>query len=163
MPPAEPLDFTEFVHATGDRMMRTAYLLCGEQHAAEDLVQSTYATAYAKWRLVRRADHPTAYLLTMLTRTYLSQRRRRQSTEVVVEDVGDRPTESDPSTRAALMEGLGRLSPADRAVLVLRHWEDRSVAETAALLGITESACKTRNSRALERLRAALTESKDLT
>lgn len=148
-------DFTALVHAQGNQLLRMATLLCGDRHQAEDLVQTTLAKAYSKWRLVEKADNPVAYLRTMLTRTFLSDRRRRSSHEVPVDTVGDRPSSAaDPTDRMALLDALRQLSPADRAILVLRHWEDRSVAETAHQLGISESACRTRSFRALDRLRA---------
>lgn len=151
---AEVDDFTAFVRATATPLLRTATLLCGDQHRAQDLVQSTYAKVFAKWARVQRAEQPVAYTRTVLTRTFLSERRRRSSTELPVETVGDRPSEGhDPSTRLALLDALALLTPSDRVVLVLRHWEDRSVAETADILGISENACRTRTSRALDRLR----------
>lgn len=158
----DAVDFTELVHLTGRRMHRTAYLLTGDRHAAEDLVQSAYATAYAKWRRVSRTDDPAAYTLRILTRQFLSERRLRRSGEVVTDRVEDRATlDAEPTDRIALLAALAGLSPQDRAVLVLRHWEDRSVAETARLLGISEVACRTRTVRALDRLRAVLPDLED--
>lgn len=146
--------FEEFVHATGRRMLRTALLLCGDHQMAEDLTQTTYAKVFARWRLVRRADNPVAYTRTILTRTYISERRRRQSSEIPVASVADRASDApDVALRMALFQALGELSASDRVVLVLRYWEDQSVAHTAAELGISESACRTRTSRALARLR----------
>lgn len=158
----DAVDFTDLVHHTGRRMHRTAYLLTGDPHAAEDLVQAAYATAFRKWRLVSRADDPAAYTLRILTRQFLSERRLRRSTEVVTDRVADVGSPAgEPTDRLVLLDGLARLSPRDRAVLVLRHWEDRSVAETAALLGISEVACRTRTARALARLRAVLPDLED--
>lgn len=146
--------FEEFVHATGDRMLRTAVLLCGDRHQAEDLVQSAYATAFARWKLVSRADNPVAYTRQILTRTFLSEKRRKRVAEIPLEYGGDRAAPGpDPTRRLALLAALAGLPRMDRAVLVLRYWEDLTVAETADQLGITESACRTRSSRALARLR----------
>lgn len=118
-------------------------------------MQTTLAKAYSKWRLVEKADNQVAYLRTMLTRTFLSERRRRSSQEVPVDTIGDGSAPgTDPTERVALLDALRQLSPADRAILVLRHWEDHSVADTAAQLGISETACRTRTFRALDRLRA---------
>lgn len=147
-------DFDEFVHATGHRMLRTALLLCGDHQLAEDLTQTTYAKVFARWRLVCRAENPVAYTRTILTRTYLSERRLRRSGEIPVESVVETTSAAaDVPLRMALLDALGELSASDRAVLVLRYWEDRSVADTAAELGISESACRTRTSRALAKLR----------
>jgi RNA polymerase sigma-70 factor (sigma-E family) len=152
-----PASFEEFVLATGDRMHRSALLLCGDHHLAEDLTQTTYAKVYAAWSTVSAADSPTAYTRTVLLRTFLSHRRLRRSSERPVgelpETAGDEP---DPGLRLDLLAALRRLSPSDRAVLVLRYWEDLSVAHTAHLLGIRESSCRARASRALARLRTHL-------
>ncbi len=146
--------FDEFVHATGHRMMRTAVLLCGDHQLAEDLTQTTYAKVFARWRLVSRAENPVAYTRTILTRTYLSERRLRRSGEIPVESVVETASDAtDVPLRLSLLAALGELSASDRAVLVLRYWEDQSVAATAAELGISQSACRTRASRALAKLR----------
>ena len=76
-----PGTFEELVLATGDRMLRTAVLLTGDRHAAEDLVQGAYAQAFARWKLVARAENPTAYTRAILTRLYLSDRRRKRVRE----------------------------------------------------------------------------------
>lgn len=144
--------FEEFVLATGATMMRTAVLLTGDRHRAEDLVQSAYATAFARWRLVSRTDNPRAYVRTILTRIYLSEQRRKRVREVALEH--DAPGRAaDPDLHVSLLAALATLPPLDRAVVVLRYWEDLTVAQTAHQLGITESACRTRSSRALARLR----------
>jgi RNA polymerase sigma-70 factor (sigma-E family) len=155
-----PASFEEFVLATGDRMHRAALLLCGDHHLAEDLTQATYAKVYAAWSTVSAADSPTAYTRTVLLRTFLSHRRLRRSSERPVgelpETAGLAADEPDPGLRLDLLAALRRLSPSDRAVLVLRYWEDLSVAHTAHLLGIRESTCRARASRALARLRTHL-------
>ncbi|WP_235547879.1 MULTISPECIES: SigE family RNA polymerase sigma factor [unclassified Nocardioides] len=146
--------FEEFVVATGDRMLRTAVLLTGDRHAAEDLVQSAYAQAFARWRLVARADNPTAYTRAILTRLFLSDRRRKRVRELPLLAGADAPaTTTDPALRLSLVEALATLPPTDRAVLVLRYFHDLPVAEVADQVGLSESACRTRASRALARLR----------
>ena len=149
-----PATFEELVHATGDRMLRTAILLTGERQAAEDLVQSAYAQAFVRWRLVSRADNPAAYTRAILTRLFLSDRRRKRVPELpLLEGVDASAAQADPALRMSLLEALGTLPPLDRAVLVLRYFHDLSVAEVAAQTGLSESACRTRASRALARLR----------
>ena len=169
LPPeaAHPSDaFEEFVLATGDRIHRAALLLCGDHHLAEDLTQTTYAKVYAAWPTVSAADSPLAYTRTVLLRTFLSHRRLRSSSERPVDQVPEATSSvSDPGTRLDLLAALGQLAPPDRAVLVLRYWEDLSVARTAELLGIRETTCRTRAARALGRLRTLmpdLTETEDL-
>ena len=75
----DDVEFADFVHATGTQLFRTALLLCGDHHLAEDLTQTTYAKVFAKWPKVRRADSPAAYARTMLLNTFLSHRRLRRS------------------------------------------------------------------------------------
>jgi len=149
-----PATFEELVHATGDRMLRTAMLLTGDRQAAEDLVQSAYAQAFARWRLVSRADNPAAYTRMILTRLFLSDRRRKRVPELPLLDGADALAPlGDPTLRVSLLEALGTLSPLDRAVLVLRYFHDLPVAEVATQTGLTASACRTRASRALAQLR----------
>ncbi len=149
--------FEEFVTATADRVHRSALLLCGDHHLAEDLTQTTYAKVYANWGRVSAADSPLAYTRTILTRTFLSYRRLRRSTERPVDVVPDLPSSGpDLEMRVDLLAALRRLAPSDRAVLVLRYWEDLSVAAAAEVLGIRESACRNRAARALSRLRILL-------
>ena len=149
-----PESFEELVAATGDRMLRTAVLLTGDRHAAEDLVQSTYAQVFARWRLVSRAENPAAYTRTILTRLFLSDRRRKRVRELPLLDGADGPAPpGDPTLRLSLVEALVTLPPLDRAVLVLRYFHDLPVDEVAAQTGLSSSACRTRASRALARLR----------
>jgi RNA polymerase sigma-70 factor (sigma-E family) len=161
----DPLDFECFVQATGNQTFRTALLLCGDWHLAEDLTQTTYAKLFARWPRVRAADSPPAYARTVLLNTYLSHRRLRRSSEHPVADVPDgtdvrggwsSSAAVDPSTRVALLDALRALSRTDRAVLVLRFWEDRSVSQTGRDLGISDGAVRTRTIRAIGRLRALL-------
>ena len=147
---ADETTFESFVAATGNQTFRTALLLCGDWHLAEDLTQTT-------WPKVRRADNPHAYLRTVLVNTYLSHRRLRRSSETPSATLPDRALPgTDPSTRMALLDGLRSLPHTDRAVLVLRYWEDRSVAQTAQDLGLSEGAVRTRTTRAAQRLRDVL-------
>jgi len=146
--------FEEFVAGTADRMTRVARLLTGDQHAAQDLVQATYAQVFARWRQVRRADHPAAYTRTILTRIFLSQQRRRRVSEVRWEGEVDAPASPvDSALRLSLLDALATLSATDRTVLVLRYFQDVPVADVARQLGMSEGACRTRASRALARLR----------
>lgn len=152
-------EFTEFVRATAPRLHRAALLLTGDHHLTDDLTQATYAKVYASWRRVSRADDPLAYARRTLLNTYLSHRRLRRNTELPADPtlMPEHPgTEDDPAARVDLLDALATLPPRDRALLVLRYWEDRSVADAAHDLGITEAAVRTRSSRALQRLRPLL-------
>jgi RNA polymerase sigma-70 factor (sigma-E family) len=149
--------FEEFVQATGDRIYRSALVLCGNHHLAEDLTQTTFAKVYAAWSRVSAADSPLAYTRTVLLRTFLAQRRLRRVAEYPVEVLPEKSARGpDVDSRLALVAAMRRLTPQDRAVLTLRYWEDLSVAETADLLGIRQSTCRSRTSRALARLRNLL-------
>lgn len=156
-------DFAAFVHATAPQLYRTALLLTGDHHLAEDLTQATYARVFASWRRVQRAGNPVGYTRTTLVNTFLSHRRLRRSRERpaatadVSETLANRPdgpgSNVDADTRVDLLAALSELSPTDRAVLVARYWEDRSVAQTARDLELTESVVRARAKRALDRLR----------
>lgn len=157
--PLGSLDFESFVRSTGNQTFRTALLLCGDWHLAEDLTQTTYAKLFARWASVEAVDSPVPYTRTVLVNTYLSHRRLRRSAESPVPDAADRSPAAhtgDPSTRMALLEALRALSRTDRAVLVLRFWEDRSVSQTGRDLGISDGAVRARTTRATARLRSLL-------
>lgn len=150
-------EFAEFMAARSKQLFRSAYLLTTSQQAAEDLLQTALVKAYASWSRVRRADDPAAYVHGILIKSFLSDRRRRSSSELPVADPADRTsTDRDPTDRLALMAALADLSVTDRAVVVLRFWGDRSVAQTAHDLGLTEAAVKNRCLRALRELRTLL-------
>lgn len=153
-------DFEGFVAARAGQLYRSAYLLTTSRHAAEDLVQTTLTKAYAAWPRVQRADDPVAYVHGVLLKAFLSDRRRRSSSELAVA----RPREhaapdGDPTERIALMAALRQLAPLDRAVVVLRFWEDRTVADTAHRLGLSPAAVKNRSLRSLRVLRELLSDS----
>lgn len=162
MRPAQTVEYLEFARNRTGPLFRSACLLTGgDTHLAEDLVQETLGRMYVVWGRRRAGlDNPAAYAQTVLVRTFLTHRRRRSS--------GERPTPEPPEPphpwqagddaplRLTLLAALLRLSPQDRAVLVLRYWEDRSTEETAAVLGATPGAIRTRAFRALDRLRAEL-------
>ncbi len=152
-------EFAEFVTARSSQLYRSAYLLTASAHAAEDLLQTALAKTYAAWGRVRAADDPVAYVHGVLIKSFLSERRRRSSTELPVAEAFDRPAVcADPTERVALMAALSQLAPLDRAVVVLRFWEDRSVSQTAADLDLSEAAVKNRSLRALRTLRGLLAE-----
>lgn len=147
-------DFEEFARARIPQLYRTAWLLTGDRHHAEDLVQDTLANMLKTWH---RIDNPSAYARAALARTFISQRRRRSWSERPTAEVPERAERvGDPELRLSLQSALAELAPLDRAVLVLRFFEDRSVEQVALDLGKNASAITTRTSRALDRLRAVL-------
>jgi RNA polymerase sigma-70 factor (sigma-E family) len=147
-----------FMQAVSPRLFRAALLVCGDWHLAEDLVQTTLGKAFVSWGRVRKADSPHAYVRTILMRTYLSHVRLHRTYETPVGELPEQPaaTTPDPALRLALAQALARLSPQDRAVVVLRYWEDRSVAQTAAELGLSAGNVRIRSMRALSTLRTSL-------
>lgn len=154
-------EFTEFATAVTPRLFRSALLLCGDWQRAEDLVQTTLAKLYVSWGKVHRADSPQAYAHGTLTKTFLSHQRVRRNSETPTDTMSEGfAAASDPALRLDLLAALRLLDQMDRTIVVLRYWEDRSVAETAAQVGLTESAVRTRSSRALAKLRDTLAPSK---
>ncbi|MGW3322435.1 SigE family RNA polymerase sigma factor [Streptomyces virginiae] len=143
--------FREFAAGRSGHLYRSACLLVGgDTHLAEDLVQETLGRMYLRWGRISRVDNPAAYAQTVLVRVFLTHQRRRRS-------AGERPVGELPDAVApTLLEAMGRLAPKDRAVLVLRYWEDRSVEETADAMNTGSAAIRTRTSRALARLREQL-------
>ncbi|MFB7457381.1 SigE family RNA polymerase sigma factor [Streptomyces sp. NPDC056188] len=156
--------YQEFAVTRAGHLYRSACLLTGgDTHLAEDLVQETLGRIYLRWGRISRADNPAAYAQTVLTRVFLAHRRRhssrRERATDVLPEVPEPRTGGDAPLRLTLLEALGQLSPKDRAVVVLRYWEDRSVEETATALNTSSAAVRTRCVRALARLRVLLGDS----
>lgn len=156
-------EFEEFAQARAAQLYRSAWLLCGSHHEAEDLVQETLAKVYRRWqRPFGRIDNPAAFAQTTLTRTFIDSRRRRKSGERAYAEVPEPPV-ADPATgtddRLALLDALAALSPADRAVLVLRYFEDLSIDDVAQRMGVSPGAVRSRSTRALERVRGLVDDS----
>ncbi|MEV5957385.1 SigE family RNA polymerase sigma factor [Streptomyces sp. NPDC051987] len=153
-------DYAEFAAARAGHLYRSACLLtAGDTYLAEDLVQEALGRIYVRWGRVSRAENPAGYAQTVLTRTFLAHRRRFSSRERARDSFPELvDTGGDPSLRLTLLDALARLPAKDRAVVVLRYWEDRSVHETAGALNMSSAAVRTRCVRALTRLRELLGE-----
>jgi len=149
--------FRQLAAARSTALLRLAVGLTQDRHLAEDLLQSTLTKAFVHWRRVRQADDPDAYLKRILVTTYLSQVRRRRVREVLTFTVHD-PAPELPTygvvDRATLLPALRKLGPKQRAVIVLRYYEDRSDADIAALLGCSQATVRSQAMRALATLRA---------
>ena len=143
-------DFEEFVLSRRGALLRTAYLLTGNPHDAEDLVQTALIKVVPKWRRIQ--DNPEPYVRKVLARESVSRWRARRWREVTTDTVPE-TTHHDSTERIALLEDLGRLSPRQRAVIVLRYLDDLTEADTAAVLGISVGAVKSYARDALARLR----------
>jgi RNA polymerase sigma-70 factor (sigma-E family) len=154
-------EFTEFVAAQRPGLVRTARLLtAGDQASAEDIVQTTLTRLYVRWGRVRRTGNPVGYARTTLTHCFIDEsrrahRRRESLTDAPARDDG-RADSPDHELRAHVLTALRDLAPRQRAVVVLRHWLDQDVQETARILGCSVGTVKSQNARALAHLRAAL-------
>ncbi|MFI9269583.1 SigE family RNA polymerase sigma factor [Kitasatospora sp. NPDC052896] len=168
----EALSFEEFASSRARRLFQVAYLMCGDWHQAQDLVQTTLAKLFAVWGRLQREDRVLeidAYARKALLRTYLSHRRLRRSGELVVETVPDRLSGDDgdghergTELRLTLVAALRVLPPRNRAAVVLRYLEDYSIEAVAETLGCSASAVKSLNTRSLARLRELLGEDREL-
>jgi RNA polymerase sigma-70 factor (sigma-E family) len=151
------VEFEELVAARGRALLRFAVLLCGDPHRGEDLVQSVLAKAYRRWSRVARADHPEAYLKAMLVNEHLTWWRRRSSRELPAAapqvNLPVLDTADDHASRDAAWALLGRLPRRQRAVLVLRYYEDLSDDQIAVALGCAVGSVRATASRALAALR----------
>ncbi|GAA4720211.1 SigE family RNA polymerase sigma factor [Nocardioides conyzicola] len=147
-----PDSFEEYVAARRGALLRTAYLLTGSHEDAEDLVQVALIKAVPHWR--RIADHPEPYVRKVLARESISRWRRRRWREVPTDQVPETSVEGPAADRVELQRALGRLAPRQRAVIVLRYYEDLTEAETARVLGISVGTVKSQARDALVRLRA---------
>jgi RNA polymerase sigma-70 factor (ECF subfamily) len=157
--------FRDFVAARSAALLRIAYLVSGDVHLAEDLLQTTLARTYLAWRRLDGLDSLEAYSRRVLLNTATSWWRRRWRGERATLDVPERPV-SDQAERVVERDAVWRLLrtlPArQRAVLVLRYYEDLSEAEIAAQLGLSTGTVKSHASRALAALRTQLAEEPDL-
>lgn len=141
------------------RLVRTAYAVAGDVGVAEDAVQTAFAKAYRSWRRISRLDAPEAYLRRMVVNEVLSDRRRaRTRHEVSRPEPPDRPAvESDDLfTRDEVWRAIAALPPRQRAVLVLRYYEDLSEQQIADALGCRPGTVKSQASAALASLRSRL-------
>ncbi|MCW2777022.1 MAG: transcriptional regulator, LuxR family [Frankiales bacterium] len=148
----EGVTFEEFVLARGPALVRFAHGLCGDRHLAEDLLQDVLARCSPRWD--RLADRPEPYVRAALVRALVSWRRRRSSTEQpgVLPDLA--APEGGPEERDAVWRLLATLSPRERAVLVLRHYEALPDDEIAALLGCRPATVRSLAARGAARVRA---------
>lgn len=164
------LSFEEFVGREGPGIRRLAYLLCGDVHRAEDLAQTALAKVYRQWSRVGEMEYPTAYVNKVLVREATSWRRRKASTEVVTDDLmpwDTRRAHPDPADAVAeadaMWQLLATLPPKQRAVLVLRYYQDMSDAQIAETVGCSPSTVRSNAARAFATLReAAGDESKEV-
>ncbi|WP_141580541.1 SigE family RNA polymerase sigma factor [Actinomadura sp. WMMA1423] len=152
--------FVEFVAARGDALLRTAALMCGARQDAEDILQTALEKAYRHWGRLEADSDPEPYVRRILVNLVISRSRRwKVLREIHMARLPETPAASPNHSvelRGTLMEELRKLGPRQRAVLVLRFWEDLSEAETAQALGCSVGTVKSQASRGLARLRERL-------
>jgi RNA polymerase sigma factor (sigma-70 family) len=149
-------EFAEYFVARRDAVRRTAYLICGDWHRADDLAQTAFVALHRRWRKIR--DKPA-----------IDESRRPWRREHAVEELPDISSANGPedtvgdavASRSALVDGLQRVPPRQRAVLVLRFLEGQSVADVAVALKCTEGTVKSQTARGLDALRTALGDALD--
>jgi RNA polymerase sigma-70 factor (sigma-E family) len=157
------LTFDEFVAARLPSLSRYAGVLTGDRQLAEDVVQEVLVRAYGKWPRIRSTERPEAYVKAMVTREYLSWRRRLARRAALLAGKGGPPGEpivadhaADVARRADVAAMLERLSARQRTVLVLRYYEGLTDVEIGDMLGCSAGTVRTYHARALARLRGAM-------
>ncbi len=146
--------FVAFVQARQHRLLRSAFLVCGDHHRAEDLLQEALVKLALRWTQVRDGD-PEAFLRTVMYRDAVSWWRRRRR-EDLTGDLPERAGADDVgavSDRLVFERALARLTVRQRAVLVLRFFDDLTEARTAEVLGVSIGTVKSQTNAALKRLR----------
>ncbi|WP_392544021.1 SigE family RNA polymerase sigma factor [Oryzobacter telluris] len=156
-------EYVRFVRARHASLFRSALLLTGNHHTAEDVVQATWVKVYASWPRVRRADRPVAYVHRMLANEVISARRRRSAHEVPTDRPGELAgagTQAGPEDAVVdarfVFAALATLTERQRAVVVLRYYADLTEAEIADALGVAPGTVKGHARAALAALAAAL-------
>ncbi|WP_245155207.1 SigE family RNA polymerase sigma factor [Nocardioides sp. 1609] len=151
------LSFVEYVEARHAHLWRLAFALTGTRERADDLLQVALEKLYVAWPRVRDLAHPDAYARQVLVRANVDESRRPWRRETVSATAPDTRVTPDPTgavdTRNDLLSLLQELAPMQRRCVVLRHWLDLSVAETALALNISEGSVKTHTSRGVAHLR----------
>ena len=168
-------EFKEYVAGQSLALRRTAYLMCGDWHQAEDLVQTALLRLYRSWSKVQRSDSRDAYVRQVLVRCLIDERRRswrRERPFAELPEAGLHMRDEDGAggedgssgsgfeirlgTRDEIFAALAKVPPRQRATLVLRFWEDMSVEQAAHVLGCSVGTVKSQTARGLSALRTLL-------
>ena len=151
--------FTAYVAVARDELGRLAYLMCGDWHQAEDIVQNVLGRVYVRWERICRGGDPHAYVRRCLVNGFLDERRRPWRREHAVAEMSaehDHAAPPAPERDEELRAAIAALPPRQRTVVVLRYVEDRSVGEVATELGISPGTVKSQAARALDTIRARI-------
>jgi RNA polymerase sigma-70 factor (sigma-E family) len=153
-------DYDDFYVALRPRLVRTAYAVSGDLGIAEDAVQTAFAKAYRSWRRISRLDSPEAYVRRMAVNEVLNTRRtahvRREVVQAEVPDAADAVSDDGALVHDEMWQAVQSLPPRQRAVLVLRYYEDLSEQQIADVLGCRPGTVKSQASAALATLRTRL-------
>ncbi|MCW2795030.1 SigE family RNA polymerase sigma factor [Nocardioides sp.] len=153
-------EFIEWVTGHQRQLLRSAYLLTGDLHRAQDLVQEALVKVALRWPRLR-GGNPAAYARTIIVHDNVSWWRRHRR-ELSSATSGEERVSTDPEAALVVRRALDRLTPRQRAVVVLRHFDDLSERETAQILGVNIGTVKSTNATALARLRDGAPELLDL-
>ncbi len=160
MDPEEDAEFSRYVLARRDHVRRTAYLLCGEWHRADDLTQIAFVKLYGAWDRIRDRRALDAYVRSCLVRATVDESRRPWRREKAVEVLPEVSDNFDLSSvvadRELVQTALEQVPTGQRAILVLRYFEGLDVAGVAAALGCSEGNVKSQTARGLAALKKAL-------
>jgi RNA polymerase sigma-70 factor (sigma-E family) len=159
--PDREAEFTTYVAARRPHLRRTAFLICGDWHAAEDLVQVTLSKLYVAWPRLQNDVSPEAYARRTMVRAHIDETRRpwRRGESATADPPEQAARKGLPmEDRDALLTALASLPDGQRRAVVLRHWLGLSVEETAYDLGCSIGTVKSQTARAVTRLREALQE-----
>lgn len=155
-------DFRSFAASRMRDLRRTAYLLCGDWHHADDVTQTVLTKLCSNWNKIQERERVDAYVHTMLVRATFERRRKFWwRREISSAQPPETPTLDDAHVeeRMVLVDALAKMPPRQRAVVVLRYWQDLDVAETARALGCSAGTVKSQSARGLATLRALLNDS----
>lgn len=156
-------EYIEFVGPRLPSLKRLAFLLCGDDHRADDLVQESVTKLYVHWSSARRANNLERYLRSIVVRTHIDETRRPWSRVRLFGALPDRPQADRPGVeesihgdRPMMRAALAQLPAGQRAVLVLRFLCDLPVTEVGELLGCSDGTVKSQTSHGLAKLRHIL-------
>jgi RNA polymerase sigma-70 factor (sigma-E family) len=158
MPSGTDSEYLAYVHGRVTALRRTAYLLSGDAHEADDIVQDTLTKLYARWRRIHHVDNLDAYVNRILVRVFVDDRRRGWWRVSLQTKLPDRPvdTAGQAEDRPVLRAALAKLPPRQQAVLVLRFLCDQAVRDVAEILHCSEGTVKSQTAHGLNRLRQVL-------
>jgi RNA polymerase sigma-70 factor (sigma-E family) len=161
MPSGTRQEFVEYASANLPRLHRTAYMLCGDPHRADDIVQATLTTLYVHWKKAGAADNLDGYVHRIMVRRFLDELRRSWSKVLLRAQTPEQATPEDETVenRDMVLTALRQLPKGQRAVLVLRYIADLSVEETAQALNCSTGNVKSQCARALATLRTTMPDS----